>query len=1324
MTSLTALAADDLHAAMVAYRDGLRSHQQVINRLNVYPVPDGDTGTNMALTLDAVVAELEGLGTGAAMTEVCKAVAHGSLMGARGNSGVILSQLLRGMADRLRSTEAASGADLAGALVIASDLAHQAVVRPVEGTILTVARAAGEGATAGAAAGDALVEVVERARAEAADALARTPQMLEVLARAGVVDAGGTGYLLLLDALLSVLDGRPLPEPPAVDSSEPAPSASAMGSATAGEGGLGDLRYEVMYLLDAPDDTIPAFKEVWAGVGDSIVVVGGDGLWNCHIHTNDIGAAVEAALDAGRPRDIRVTDLNEQVEEERWVREGAGVIVDEPTGPSPATGVVAVVTGEGIGRIFRSLGVHNQVRGGQSMNPSTAQILEAVEALGSDQVIVLPNNKNIQPVADQVDALSTKTVRVVPTGSIVEGFAALLAYDPGSGVEENQAAMAASACRVLPAEVTQAVRDSQTEAGPVRTGDWIGLSRDGVLSIAGTPSGAALSLLEHLLTPDHELVTLIEGEGATAGGTRRVTEWLHDEHPNVVAEVHHGGQPPLPLPARPRVSGEDEDIVTASSQEEADLSPRTLRELSEVPVGRLKGLSDKKAAALREWGIELVFDLLTTYPHRYIDRSRQADLADLSVGEEAVVLAAVDRVSARRTRNGRSLVELRVHDGTGTMKVVFFNQPWRAKQLTAGAEALFFGKLDDYRGTRQMTNPVVDVLVATDNDSQTRRRRTLRVIPVYPSSAKVGLNSWEVGEWAEQSIRRTRTFADPLPAPWRERLDLVGRTEAMRRIHLPESMGDWPPARRRLAFDELFRLQLALVLRRRALEQDARAIRHSVSPLDVVTSTGNKAQLTLAEGTGVDRGGKRTLVQRFLAALPFELTTAQRQALASIFAELAGPLPMHRLLQGDVGSGKTVVAVAALLAAVQGGHQGALMVPTEVLAEQHHMAVRSLLGDLTVPDPDRLGGERPVAVALLTNRTTAAERARLHAGLRSGEVDLVVGTHALLTDEVRFHSLGVVVIDEQHRFGVEQRAALRDKGRSSVMAEAAGSEAGADPDLLVMTATPIPRTAAMVLFGDLDMVELKELPPGRTPIKTAWVRTELEEIGAWQRVRDEVAAGHRAYVVCPLVDGSERVQARSATEELERLAVEVLPGLRLGLLHGQMPAAEKEASMAAFRSGEVQVLVATTVVEVGVDVPEATVMVIEDADRFGIAQLHQLRGRVGRSSLASWCYLLGEGATPESAERLAALERTSDGFELAEVDLDLRGEGTILGTRQKGRSDLKLARLRRDGDLLQAARKVAEEVTEGDPLLASHPLLADEVRLFLDPEEEAFLFKS
>ncbi len=534
----TTLSAAGLRRTVTAYRDALREHQARINRLNVYPVPDGDTGTNMALTLESVVHELAGVPEDAPMAAVCKAVAHGSLMGARGNSGVILSQLLRGIADRLAKAEEAGPGDLAEALVSAADLARQAVVRPVEGTILTVARAAGEGA-AGAAGGD-LVATVDGARAAAAEALARTPEQLEVLARAGVVDAGGTGYLLLLDALGHVVDGRPLPAAPAEEAS-PAPDIAALSHT----GAAGGPRYEVMYLLDAPDDAIDAFREVWAGIGDSIVVVGGEGLFNCHIHTDDIGAAVEAALDAGRPRNIRVTDLDEQVQEERWVREGAAsphAGPPVPQGPPPTTDVVAVVTGDGIGRIFRSLGVHHHVLGGQSMNPSTAQILEVVAGLESDQVVVLPNNKNIRPVAEQVDGLSDKAVRVVPTGSIVEGFAALLAYDPGATVEQNEAAMTASARRVVPAEVTVAVRDAETDAGPVRQGDYIGISRDGVVAVGDTVVGATCTLLDRLLADGHELVTIIEGEGSTAGDTRRITEWLHDEHPDVADEVHHGGQ--------------------------------------------------------------------------------------------------------------------------------------------------------------------------------------------------------------------------------------------------------------------------------------------------------------------------------------------------------------------------------------------------------------------------------------------------------------------------------------------------------------------------------------------------------------------------------------------------------------------------------------------------------------------------------------------------------------------------------------------------------------------------------------------------------------
>jgi DAK2 domain fusion protein YloV len=539
---------------MITFRDALRAHQHQLNRLNVYPVPDGDTGTNMALTLEAVAKELDALDSrldgAAGMGAVCRAMAHGSLMGARGNSGVILSQLLRGLADRLGAKDHAGAETLSDGLVTASDLAYKAVARPVEGTILTVARAAGEGAAAGVAAGAGLLGVVERARAAAGEALAKTPTMLEPLARAGVVDAGGAGYVLLFDSLLSVIDGRPLPpvENEALRRSVPpeGPRGVSEGSgAVAGEGDAGDFRYEVMYLLDAADDAIGAFKDVWSDIGGSIVVVGGEGEWNCHIHTNDIGAAIEAAIDIGRPHQIRVTDLAEQVQEERWVRDAAREPNEEEE-PAPRTAVVAVVAGEGVGRIFHSLGVQRLVRGGQTMNPSTAQLLEAVESLGSRDVVLLPNNENIVPVAAQVDALTDKTVRVVPTGSIVEGFAALLDYDPAASADDNAEAMAASARRVVPGAVTKAVRSAETEAGPVLEGQWLGLSRAGVLAIADTPDVAALRLLDALLAPDHELVTVIEGEGSTAAATRRITEWLHEEHPGVAAEVHHGGQPLYP----------------------------------------------------------------------------------------------------------------------------------------------------------------------------------------------------------------------------------------------------------------------------------------------------------------------------------------------------------------------------------------------------------------------------------------------------------------------------------------------------------------------------------------------------------------------------------------------------------------------------------------------------------------------------------------------------------------------------------------------------------------------------------------------------------
>ncbi len=734
---------------------------------------------------------------------------------------------------------------------------------------------------------------------------------------------------------------------------------------------------------------------------------------------------------------------------------------------------------------------------------------------------------------------------------------------------------------------------------------------------------------------------------------------------------------------------------------------RRLAQLAELPVTVLRGVGAAAERDLDALGIRSVLDLLTHYPRRYVDGTRLVPIADLVVGERASVLAEVVRVSAPPVRRGRgrgrvpSRVEVVVADATGRLPVVFFNQSWRARQLPPDTLVLLFGTVGAYRDAPQLANPSVDVLRSADEPTDDAdgeggdAAAGGRVYPLYPLREGVQLTSARIARLEHEALDRAGTFADPVDLSWRARVDLVDRTSAFRGIHRPATTAEHEAARRRLAFDELFRLQLALVLRQTRLAADARGIAHRVAP---------------------DEGGT-TLVDRFVARLPFVLTGGQRTALAAIEADLAAPLPMHRLLQGDVGSGKTVVATGALLVAVGGGHQGALMAPTEVLADQHTAEVASLVEGLTVQDPSTLAGERPVCVRRLTSRTTASERTAIRTELASGAVDLVVGTHALLTDDVEFASLGVVVIDEQHRFGVEQRAALRAKGRRR-------DGRGHDPDLLVMTATPIPRTAAMLLFGDLDLTTVDELPPGRHPVATTWLRGPLEEAAAWSRVRDEVAEGHRAFVVCPLVEGSEKIEAASVVAEAQRLADGELRGLRVGLLHGQLRSADKERVMDDFRSGAVEVLVATTVIEVGVDVPAATVVVIEDADRFGIAQLHQLHGRVGRGGDPAWCYLLSTSDAPESAARLTALERSNDGFALADVDLELRGEGTILGARQQGKSDLRLARLLDDRALIVEARALADDVVGDDPELAHHRVLAEELRLFVDEDDAEFLGKS
>ncbi len=712
----------------------------------------------------------------------------------------------------------------------------------------------------------------------------------------------------------------------------------------------------------------------------------------------------------------------------------------------------------------------------------------------------------------------------------------------------------------------------------------------------------------------------------------------------------------------------------------------TLHELADIDVEVLKGVGEKRKESLAEYGITNVLELLMNYPRKWVDRTNEARVSDLVAGQEALVIVEVRKVSKFTTKNRRTVVTIQVGDESGRLTAVFFNQPWRERQLKVGLQVAMFGKPDLYRGVLQMSNPLVDLI----------GDRTGRIVPIYPQSEKTQVSTWELATWVENALERCRErgLSDPVPTELINRLELVDRTAALWGIHFPETMLAKQNARRRLAFDELLRVQVVLVGRKRAFELDSTGIRHIVD-------------------------GK--LQQRFVAAIPFALTAAQQRVISEINKDLAAPHPMHRLLQGDVGSGKTVVAVSAMLAAVQGGHQGALMAPTEVLAEQHFASVSSLLAGLLVPDAKNLFGDRQLRVELLTSRITSERRRELLRDLANGGVDILIGTHALIQEGVEFSSLGVAVIDEQHRFGVEQRAALRNKGESTVSQNS--EKILTSPDVLVMTATPIPRTAAMTVYGDLDVSVLDEMPPGRTPIKTFWIAGKKSESAMWDEVRGAAAHGQQAFVVCPLIEESDKLQVASAEDTFKLLAKTELKGLKLGLLHGRMSSSEKDETMNKFRNRKLDVLVATTVIEVGVDVPNATCMVVLDADRFGIAQLHQLRGRVGRGVIASRCWLVTSDPEVSSA-RIDALVESTDGFYLAEVDLELRGEGTIMNTAQKGRSDLKLASLRLDRDLIELARATAFEIINADPTLKSHNEIREEIDLLLTPDEEEFLFKN
>jgi ATP-dependent DNA helicase RecG len=715
------------------------------------------------------------------------------------------------------------------------------------------------------------------------------------------------------------------------------------------------------------------------------------------------------------------------------------------------------------------------------------------------------------------------------------------------------------------------------------------------------------------------------------------------------------------------------------------------------PVEVVPGIGRANANAFKRLGLKSVEDIIYHFPHRYDDFSRQKSIADLVVGAVETITAEVS--DARLVGGGpRSRVEITVSDDTGSIKAVFFNQPWLTKQLTVGRLIVLSGKVGAYLGLRQLTSPTWEPYVP-DGDTM----HTGRLVPVHPLTK--GLHEKNARKVIKQLVDAvTPSVPDYLPEAARRRNNLLPLGQALRQIHYPDTPEELGKARMRIGFDEFLFIQIGVVQRKLLWQGE---LGYAMQFLPEVHAD-------------------------LQAQLPFKLTGAQQRSLGEIFADMGKPRPMARLLQGDVGSGKTVVAAASLLQAIGNGFQGAMMAPTEILAEQHYKGLKRLLAKVRVPraakqeaegeswkdrlDPeeaarlaeikallgmteeDDMGGEG-VRVALLTGSLGAKERRRVLEGIASGEVDLVVGTHALITESVRFSSLGLVVVDEQHRFGVEQRQRLRDKGFN--------------PHLLVMTATPIPRTLTMTIYGDLDTSILDELPPGRQVIRTKWVR-KTERDKTYRHIRREIEKGRQAFVICPLVEESEKVDLPSAEEMYEKLQSEVFPDLKVGLLHGRMLPREKDEIMVAFRERLFDILVSTSVIEVGIDIPNASTIAIEGAERFGLAQLHQFRGRVGRGEHQSYCILISDKDNNEvTKQRLEAMEQTTDGFKLAEVDLQLRGPGEFFGTRQSGTPDLKVAQLA-DTRLLHASRTEAELILEEDAQLAKpeHALLKQKVDAF------------
>ncbi|MGB2800051.1 MAG: ATP-dependent DNA helicase RecG [Dehalococcoidia bacterium] len=691
-----------------------------------------------------------------------------------------------------------------------------------------------------------------------------------------------------------------------------------------------------------------------------------------------------------------------------------------------------------------------------------------------------------------------------------------------------------------------------------------------------------------------------------------------------------------------------------------------------APITALKGISTNQAAKFRRLGVETIHDLLYFFPRRHIDYSKRKTIAQLKIGEEQTVVATIWQAQISSVGRRRS-TEAIVGDETGNMRVIWFNQPYLAKKLHTNSQLVLSGKVSLFKGTKVFQSPEYEPLTED-------LIHTGRLIPIY--SLTEGLSPRVVRRLVKETVELwAPQLSDFLPEDVKSRVQLLELSEAINQAHYPENEFLKDKARRRLAFDEMFLIQLGLLLRRREWREGSKA-----SPIKP----------------------DQQIMETFINCLPFALTRAQQRALKQILADLAKVRPMSRLLQGEVGSGKTVVATAALLATVASGYQSAFMAPTEILAEQHFTNISALLA--RAGEEGNLEGSlrafssilpHEITLALLTGSMKRSEKEEVHRAISEGKVDIVVGTHAIIQQVVEFNKLGLAIVDEQHRFGVMQRSVLRHKG--------------SNPHLLVMTATPIPRSLALTLYGDLDLSVIDELPEGRQQIKTRWLEPE-ERDRAYRFIRKETGEGRQVFIICPLIEESEAIDTKAAITEYERLSTDVFPDLHIGLVHGRLKAADKEEVMRRFRRGELDILVATSVVEVGIDVPNATVMLIEGADRFGLAQLHQFRGRVGRGEQASYCILVAENPTLEGRDRLRLLESTQDGFVLAEEDLKLRGPGEFFGTRQSGLPDLKMAKLS-DMRLLELARKEAVRMFKGDPQLSSpeHQLLAGEMaRLWQD----------